>query len=39
VLQAEFARCRAARRVEVTLELREMPRALYFKAGPPPRVS
>jgi 5-carboxymethyl-2-hydroxymuconate isomerase len=34
VLRDEFARCRACRRVDLTLELREMPRALYFKAGP-----
>ena len=33
VLRDAFPRARAERRCDVTLELREMPRALYFKAG------
>jgi 5-carboxymethyl-2-hydroxymuconate isomerase len=33
VLREAFPRARAERRCDLTLELREMPRALYFKAG------
>lgn len=34
VLCEAFPRARRERRCDVTLEIREMPRALYFKAGP-----
>ena len=33
VLREAFPRARAERRCDLTLELREMPRALYFKRG------